>query len=497
MKRLSKCIVLLICLFLFILPSSIDAASNNGCNISGITKLGTSVTATVSCPNESGTAICAIYDSSGRMINMDSTSVYGTERCSFSFNTSSFTDAKVFLVDAKGHPLCESSNLAGRGNAPRVVLTSEQIYAQCSPAVFTIKYSDFYDDINGYYTGSGSGFFISSNGIAITNYHVIEDAVYADAILYDGRVLEITSVLYYSAADDVAIIKVEGSGYPTIPLGDSSTVKGGQKIYTIGSPQGLSNTISDGMVSNPNRDGFIQISAPISPGSSGGALLNEYGEAIGITQGTFNISGNSLNRAVPINKAVSPDVSATDLDNLYSEQSFIDFAYDNGNIPTNRQLAFNSLAYYIYNNYTYISSADQSRWITQTINIDDGPLDVSILYDIETDSIRLFNYSGSNSPAKSSLMIIEPGTSDVYMSYNIEFDNAPDLSGSGFSLYDSSYFTPNFTISFDSYTGLDVFRQDDENDASLYFEISLLYLDIIMNETNSGYTLSDLGFTNF
>ena len=148
-------------------------------------------------------------------------------------------------------------------------------------------------------------------------------------------------------------------------------------------------------------------------------------------------------------------------------------------------------------NYTEISSIDQSRRITQTLTTDDGPLYVSIIHDIDTDTIQLFNFLEASGFSKSSFMVIEPDTSLVYASYDVDFDNYPSLSSSGHSWYDSSYFTQNMTVSFDGYTGLDSLRESDEKAAASYYELSLVYLDIIMGKTNSGYTLSDLGFTNF
>ncbi len=113
------------------------------------------------------------------------------------------------------------------------------------------------------------------------------------------------SLLGSSIVNDIAILKIPGTGFDYLKIGDSAKVVGGQTIYTIGCPLGLENTISAGLISNPERlfDGqtWFQISAPISPGSSGGALINEFGEVIGITTGTF-IDGQNLNLAIPIDQ---------------------------------------------------------------------------------------------------------------------------------------------------------------------------------------------------
>ena len=179
-------------------------------------------------------------------------------------------------------------------------LEPEAIYSMCSPAVF---YIELYNS-NEIVIGSGSGFFIDSSGIAVTNYHVIEGASSAKITLSDNNaVYDVVGVYDYSEQEDWAIIKINGSGFNTLQIGDMSTVVGAATIYAIGSPLGLQSTISQGIISNPNRiDGgvnHIQITAAISPGSSGGALINKYGDVIGITTSQY-IQGQNLNLALPI-----------------------------------------------------------------------------------------------------------------------------------------------------------------------------------------------------
>ena len=180
-------------------------------------------------------------------------------------------------------------------------LNAEQIYAKCSSAVFYIEIYDAYGDA----IASGSGVFISADGKALTNHHVVEDAHSASVYTTDGVVHNVTG--YYDAQQgiDMAIIQVEGSGFPYLSIGNSQSVAGGQNIFAIGSPLGLDNTISQGIISNPNRVvdglGYIQITAPISHGSSGGALINDRGQLIGITTATFT-DGQNLNLAVPVHR---------------------------------------------------------------------------------------------------------------------------------------------------------------------------------------------------
>ncbi|MGE4485667.1 MAG: trypsin-like peptidase domain-containing protein [Oscillospiraceae bacterium] len=181
-------------------------------------------------------------------------------------------------------------------------LTAEQVYAQCAPAVFYIEVYDKNDDA----FASGSGFFISDDGIAVTNYHVIESAYSAYILTSDtNEVYEVLGVLNYNVDEDWAVLKIDGSGFDYLDIGDASAVVGGATVYAIGNPLGLQNTISQGLISNPARDldgvAYIQTSAAISNGSSGGALINKYGEVIGITSASF-VDGQNLNLAVPIEK---------------------------------------------------------------------------------------------------------------------------------------------------------------------------------------------------
>ncbi len=181
-------------------------------------------------------------------------------------------------------------------------LASTEIAAQCSPAVF---YIEVYD-ASGEPFASGSGFFIESSGLAVTNYHVIEGAASAVIMTTDNAVYDVAGVYDYSEEYDLALLQIDGSGFPFLPVGDSDTVVSGAQIYAIGNPQGLVNTISQGIVSNAARVfsdsivSYIQIDAAISSGSSGGALVNTLGQVIGVTTATFT-AGQNLNLAVPIN----------------------------------------------------------------------------------------------------------------------------------------------------------------------------------------------------
>ncbi len=182
-------------------------------------------------------------------------------------------------------------------------LTSEEIYAKCSPAVF---YLETYNS-KGVKVGSASGFFIDSNGTAVTNYHAIKGVYSAKITTSDTNTdYDVLGVYDYNKDEDWAILKINGKGFSHLTLGDSSSVVGGATVYALGCPLGLSDTLSEGLISNPkryieeNKTTYIQTSAAISVGSSGGALLDKYGKVIGITTATTSL-GQNINLALPIN----------------------------------------------------------------------------------------------------------------------------------------------------------------------------------------------------
>ena len=155
----------------------------------------------------------------------------------------------------------------------------------------------------------GSGFLVQSNGVVVTNYHVIENAQAVTVKLPNGREFRAKGVLGSDAELDVAVLKLEANGLPTIPLGDSDHIKVGQRVIAIGSPLGLlDNTVSDGIISAIRLDDdpkaklkkVLQITAPVSHGSSGGPLLDHSGHVIGITFAIIEL-GQNLNFAIPIN----------------------------------------------------------------------------------------------------------------------------------------------------------------------------------------------------
>jgi S1-C subfamily serine protease len=165
-------------------------------------------------------------------------------------------------------------------------------------------------DKNGDPLNEGSGFFISSNGILVTAFHVIEGARDIIAKLPSGAYYDAEKILGARKDIDIAIIQFKAQDTPFVRLGNQNKIKIGQKVYAIGTPGGLEGTISEGIISNPslklNDLVFIQHTAPISPGSSGGPLLEDHGRVIGINTKSLKLSyqegvAQNLNFAVPVN----------------------------------------------------------------------------------------------------------------------------------------------------------------------------------------------------
>ncbi len=146
----------------------------------------------------------------------------------------------------------------------------------------------------------GSGLIVE-NGKVVTNYHVIEGAKYAYALSASGSKYTIDGLFGTDQKNDLALLSAPGIPKSTVNLSRDS-IQIGQRIYAIGNPEGLSNSISEGIVSGKrtfNGANLIQITAPISPGSSGGPIVDDRGQVIGIAVGAIT-SGQNLNFAIPV-----------------------------------------------------------------------------------------------------------------------------------------------------------------------------------------------------
>jgi len=171
--------------------------------------------------------------------------------------------------------------------------TPEEIVEQYGDAVVLVATEDSF----------GSGFIIRSDGLVVTNYHVVEEASKVAITLTNGENYFVSSVVDYDRASDVVLLKIDGRNLPIIPIGDSNKTKVAEEIIVIGNPEGLSNSVSKGIVSSIDREfegvDYIQVDAPISEGSSGGPIVNNRGETVAIST-FYYIEGQNLNFGLPI-----------------------------------------------------------------------------------------------------------------------------------------------------------------------------------------------------
>jgi hypothetical protein len=163
------------------------------------------------------------------------------------------------------------------------------------------------EDANGQPIALGSGFFVRDNVIA-SNFHVVEGASRGYAKLIGEKTKhDITGLVGVDTVHDLVLLNVTDAKSPSLPFADSRQAAVGDEVFAVGNPQGLEGTFSQGIVSSirdVESETLLQITAPISPGSSGGPVLNSEGKVIGIAAATFN-GGQNLNFAVPANYLAS------------------------------------------------------------------------------------------------------------------------------------------------------------------------------------------------
>ncbi len=154
-------------------------------------------------------------------------------------------------------------------------------------------------------THTGTGFIVTSDGLLITNQHVLKDALYTNVTFSNGVISGEAILLAQDQKLDLALLKIEAQHLPHVTLASSNEVWPGQTITVIGNPRRLQNTVTSGIISQlrTQADGTLwhQISAPISPSSSGSPVFNAQGEVIGVAASSLSGSGNqNLNFAIPV-----------------------------------------------------------------------------------------------------------------------------------------------------------------------------------------------------
>lgn len=203
------------------------------------------------------------------------------------------------LVACAGAAACGgASGASTEPDGPRKVLRPAEIVQRSKPAIVRIEVRAPQGE------GAGTGFVLTADGRVATNLHVIGGATEIDVILLDGTRLQVHEIAATDPGRDLAVLNVKPPRpLPTVPLGDSSSIQAGDPVVAISNPLGvLDYTVSDGLISSVRKVSeeltILQISAPISQGSSGGPLFNQYGEVIGVA--TFiSGTGQNLNFGIP------------------------------------------------------------------------------------------------------------------------------------------------------------------------------------------------------
>ncbi|MBS1492314.1 MAG: tetratricopeptide repeat protein [Bacteroidetes bacterium] len=187
---------------------------------------------------------------------------------------------------------------------------AKSIFKKYNDAVVVIYACDSY----GKPFAQGSGVVLNSQGLVVTNYHVCDGASIIK-IKHEDLIIEDVTVLGGDKDDDIMFLKVPQNNFNYIPAGNSDKLEIGQKVYALGSPLGFENSITEGIVNGIRKisrysgDNYIQISASISHGSSGGALITAGGKLVGITCGGIE-DGQNINFALPINKILASGIYA-------------------------------------------------------------------------------------------------------------------------------------------------------------------------------------------
>lgn len=188
-------------------------------------------------------------------------------------------------------------------------LSAEQIYEKVKDAVVVIIAYNHSDEL----AAQGSGVVLNDKGYVVTNYHVLSGNERLE-IMHGDEIIPYVDIIGIDVEKDILILKIEEKKFPSIKVGDVKKLKVGQRVYAIGSPMGFENTISEGIISglrsyDETNKNYVQITASISPGSSGGAVVNDKGELIGISSSTIQ-EGQNLNFAIPINEVLNVEIGS-------------------------------------------------------------------------------------------------------------------------------------------------------------------------------------------
>jgi len=251
--------------------------------------------------------------------------------------------------------------LCGKLNSQ--TLSAEQIYEKVKDAVVVIYAYDYSDEL----AAQGSGVVLNDKGYVVTNYHVLSGNERLE-IMHGEEIIPYVDIIGIDVEKDILILKIEEKKFPAVKIGDVKSLKVGQRVYAIGSPMGFENTISEGIISGLRSyeelsKNYIQITASISPGSSGGAVVNDKGELIGISTLTAK-EGQNLNFAIPIDEVLNVEIGS------YSKnERFKDFELFDKGIKAAENDNYNDAIKYFSQfivKYPYYSDAYYNRGISKS-----------------------------------------------------------------------------------------------------------------------------------
>lgn len=221
----------------------------------------------------------------------------------------------------------KQTRFAGAVNAGKRVYSAQELYDRSVSAVLYMEtFTDEDTLAKGEYDSRASGFFISPDGLALMSYHQLEGRRFALAHTTDGHIYPLEEVLFYDPLQDIAVARIsrtdaEGGAvrrFPWLELGDSDALTPGERVYSLTCPLGIPDCITDGLIArlpfgidDPDYP-YLHFTAPISSGSSGGVLLNAYGEAVGVVFASYTDAQN-LNLAVPADLVSALDLTGPGL----------------------------------------------------------------------------------------------------------------------------------------------------------------------------------------
>lgn len=315
--------------------------------------------------------------------------------------------AGTVTVTAKAGGKTKTYRLKVTGSADKIPadpskeLSAKEIYDKCAPATVEI-----HAELTGMIS-QGSGFFID-DGVVVTNYHVIDGAKKIEVLTQDNKVYKVDKILGYDKKIDIAILKIP-SANQSLTLNENG-VSVGETVYALGSPLGLTGTLTDGIVSTASRksDGvdYIQITAAISSGNSGGPLLNTYGEVMGINSMTI-VEGQNLNFAINIS-----ELGRIKTDSPVSVSEF----YQSNEIQDTTDITDNGDYLYLFEDTA--KSADLST-------CQDVPSEAAVLGQLTPDSMLDYYHIRLNRKTQVSAVLLSPD------------DNVTDLVNMYFVMIDS------------------------------------------------------------